>query len=1003
MSVTKRYLNPFLVVVGGILFLYFFSAIPAFASHVPNQVVLTVNGGSSAAILNGTPVDLGWYLDGHVSNCVISDGQNTFTVPVPTLPTSGTMQVTPPTNASISYSLTCTGGSAQPVIVTVDPIITITTSPAGTTTFDAVVGYARPLDVSWTSQLATRCSKVWFETVSNPGVPIFASSNSYVGLNGGNPYDLANNHITESGTFFIQCFNDVASTSAVAAVDIVLTNPPPPGSPNVTITSTLPGSDPVYFASPDPILGWAFANLQFTSANVSSCQYRAYQNGSLMSPNPSGYGQASALTSGNFTSITIATTTDFRIICSRPASTFNGVSYPATSSSDQITVVVNASSSAGRSSVPPAVVSITANPATSTKSAQTGLAVTQITMAAQNAQYCTITTKRLDNTSYTITGVSGGVIHAGSGTTTLNNVLISTSTRFVAYCSRPYDLLYSPPTSPQYLGAQAWATTTVVVLASTASSTAVKTNMYALAEELTGTEVFNTGTSKVCSGLITLNGSGYYQSCGTNRTTGVTFPFAHPLGGSGTYDIQVRYCDQNNGSSTFSLALNGTQIPGAIWTSNDPTSNSSSCVQSTQRIFKIPSVALNDGDQLRMTCVASGSERCRFNKVLFGTGDGGTVTIPYDPLVQPTTIDLAWTGDNLNPSDTCTNAVATPPGAQFSAVNNRINFVQNFQLSASTTVFSITCTRSLDGQADNSDVTVVVGNGGVPITSTSSISSGQCIDNDPASPTFGQSISFPPGQRKNPTTNYCEPSIDLAAGSLSMLTTGAIADAVLGMYDSIDALMVIDNLGPGDLYAGDQVSYRAQLQFGGVYQTTFGVNATMESTAGIGTFSSGIISPLTSSNWLGRAFDGVPFGTHTLLSRINMDAPGLPFPGYDTYPEADQNYPLNNARTTSITLPVPQPPLTLTSTQTLLRPGQAATVSWSAHTAYPLNCTVQGPGGVSDSFDASVNHPLTYANSASTGALYSTSKYLLSCREPITGTVFNQELTVEVVPASEEI
>ena len=249
----------------------------------------------------------------------------------------------------------------------------------------------------------------------------------------------------------------------------------------------------------------------------------------------------------------------------------------------------------------------------------------------------------------------------------------------------------------------------------------------------------------------------------------------------------------------------------------------------------------------------------------------------------------------------------------------------------------------------------------------------------------------------SPDTTAFEPwdcltanGVEIDALEPSMNISSASEDGVDGTYDNVRALVGMQNLGLGTVPAGTPLTYKATIDIDNYFTDP-------DQTSSVGSYTGGLNPTGTAgdqSATLTRTFDDIPFGTHTVCALVNLDAPI-----YTEYP----NNTANNTHCASVTIAVPQPPLSITSSKNLIRAGETATISWSAHTAYTMNCTVSGAGGLNTSFDASANHPTgPVTGSQTTTAISNTSEFTLSCIEPHTNTTFEETVLVEVAPDYEE-
>ena len=115
--------------------------------------------------------------------------------------------------------------------------------------------------------------------------------------------------------------------------------------------------------------------------------------------------------------------------------------------------------------------------------------------------------------------------------------------------------------------------------------------------------------------------------------------------------------------------------------------------------------------------------------------------------------------------------------------------------------------------------------------------------------------------------------------------------------------------------------------------------------------------------------------------------------------------------------------MTFTANPEVLRRGETAELSFEIDVTYQMSCTLRGAGGIDETFDTLVGPSLSAEspgvnNMASLGNLLaqaplnsgtimtepltSTSKFIFQCNEPITNTTFTEEVTVEVLPTTQE-
>lgn len=403
------------------------------------------------------------------------------------------------------------------------------------------------------------------------------------------------------------------------------------------------------------------------------------------------------------------------------------------------------------------------------------------------------------------------------------------------------------------------------------------------------------------------------------------------------------------------------------------------------------SVVIHDQDAITLECESgSATDNCPTERLYFGAGNNSTIVARMNPVTELATVQMLWLSQNTT-SCYSKNAYDPITGAykyQWDSSSAVAGFPVPLNISTSTK-FTVTCNRPADGLTASSQVTV-----NVPFKSiyniTTLVFSGECID-DGTFGHFGEVIDAPEGYGPSDPDGYCTPMVDLAAVSPATSLAGAVEDNVNGTYDDLDALVVIQNLGPGGLPVDSGIAYKAIL-------TPMAVFGLLDIETAIGTFNGELLPPdgsgPTQSPTLTREFDGVPFGTHTVCARVNLD-------GSPNFPEAAANL-SNNSSCATVTLPVPRPPMTIDTDRDLIRAQQSVEVNWGVNVTYQLLCTVRGPSGLNESFDTLVVGP-GYTSSFTTAALSSTVEFELQCTEPITNTVFTERKRVEMVPDVEEI
>ncbi len=99
-------------------------------------------------------------------------------------------------------------------------------------------------------------------------------------------------------------------------------------------------------------------------------------------------------------------------------------------------------------------------------------------------------------------------------------------------------------------------------------------------------------------------------------------------------------------------------------------------------------------------------------------------------------------------------------------------------------------------------------------------------------------------------------------------------------------------------------------------------------------------------------------------------------------------------------IPPPNPNLGITVSRPIIQAGETVMIDWNTGAAYPMNCSVFGPGVSPINFDPSVTGPSGDTLSQPITAM---SEFTLRCTEPITNTTFTDTATVEIVGTLEEI
>lgn len=110
-------------------------------------------------------------------------------------------------------------------------------------------------------------------------------------------------------------------------------------------------------------------------------------------------------------------------------------------------------------------------------------------------------------------------------------------------------------------------------------------------------------------------------------------------GGDGTFDIEIRYYDENDGAGTMAVRLDGTEIDRWQW---DDTSGGNAAQAHSLRSRVIEDVALRDGDVLRLEGVQDRAELMRVDYLAF-TADASAPAraVPEGFLVEAEAMTLS--------------------------------------------------------------------------------------------------------------------------------------------------------------------------------------------------------------------------------------------------------------------------------------------------------------------------------------------------------------------------
>jgi hypothetical protein len=957
----------------------------------PPIVVLTINGGSTANIVNGESVTIEWYIDGNVANCTITNIGPIDVSALPYQPISGSTTYTPPNDSSTEFTLNC-DGVIDSVGAAFEPEVTMSIDGGNVQSVSPTTGVLEPR-VRWSASNATRCELMRYQREGIDASPrITSTAQDYNGAyrtSGDVRFDgWPMPNITTRTTFFIECENEVSGARSSASTTLDVLVPPPPSPVWVSMWADATSLDP------DPLTGYATTRVYTRSGNRTWCEYRAFQADGVTPLDHVAMGFEHWGGHANRDSWPrFSTTTVLEFECSRPAVTLGTTTYPAEATSTRLTISLNQDPLlVDRTLLPPVTVELVPTTSTSTvANALNGRGTMTFTVQARNAEYCYLRAYRNQNNTneYNLQYWTRTASHnriSGNGDTTITTSDVSSDTSFFAECIRSFDQQNFPPGSVQRDNGYASTSQWIELLPAPVGPPPLDTFMYANplryeAEDIRSNATENVGFTGFTTRATQFFGNQHYIH--TNTSAGpkrVTFPFPYD---SGTYSVMIAYCDQADGEAQVNMSVDGSFI--GAYTMDQPNGGWNGCGSQEYFIGKVSDgIPIAAGNPITLECTPDGGEDCWVESVIFAqAGDRVIQRAPGQPTLD---VDILYDSEF---AEGCRNQFAqTQGGASYRwAFTGWRDYWQTVTI-ATTTTFGVECFRNSDVSLDTNSIEVRV-----PATSTVTtgvgVASGSCLDNVTLLP-----IDAPPGFQANPVTGICEPAVDLAATPPALSGLGTtFADPVAGTYDNVGILMTIENYGPGALPANSSIAYLANMTFAPVYSLPVLTTALGDFDGALGAPSGG--SP-TVSGTLVRTFDDVPFGTHNTCVRVNLD-------GSPNYPESNPD-PANNVACDTVTLPVPQPPMSLSVDREIIRtvPPQPVTLSWDINVTYEMNCTVRGAGGLNVNFNTLVTGP-AHSDSFLTAPIDSTSEFLFQCTEPITGTTFTERLVVEVVDGGEEI
>jgi len=1010
----------------------------------PPSVILTINNGSSATVLDGQSVTLRYVIDGAVSNCQITPGNpDPIAIDTSILPTDGTIEVVPPSGDSTTYVLSCDGASDEGT-VHISPTVELSASAINYTT-DPVTGQVKEkVIISWSASDATVCSNMSYQMDPSNNITEVVTPWGVIGkntLNGSVEFSPnVNRALTGTTTFFINCTN--TSNDEVAndeiTVNVTTSGPPPPVEVNVeTATPNLQKS---------LLYGQAYATVSWEADNASLCYLSAsYADLTPYDTNPTNWSSDPRTFSKTITNIPIVFTTDFTVTCTRPAVTSGGVTYPTDSQSDTVRVVVTNPPGVPDNNedwvrigegYPPVTAYLSADPAVAEKDPSTSQALTTIRLEASNADYCFAIAYYTNDTPldytdderyYLFNWSTGGTNDYiknkaldGDGVWEID-IKLTSDTRFTVDCQREYDVVYGD--AAEIANGQATTSVVVEVQDSTASLAPVA-HMLGHSVSYTPQKIVDNATEIIGFAVRTINGYGpqlvNYASAvnGSASLNQAKFNFEHPLGVGkrDDFNFYINACDLQSGQSTYRILVNGTPIGSDYITDNAP-NNNSFCTGSSNRLYEIATdVNMVHGDEITIQCGTATKqfEGCAIRSLEIGV-EGEITVNKLNPNNNLTNVTVGWVGENVTECEQIDIEYDNGDTQYWGgAPNGRYGGPYTLQLTGSSTI-TIECSRpGGDGATDSSELRIVVP-GPEAITSEIPIVSGVCFDIETGgllSPAPYGYAAGPPGSET--FTGFCIPGLDLAADPQYISTNDPAPQ--FGVWVNGDVNFHIVNvlheeIGRIDVPEAVSLSYRVDIGSDPEVRDTYKDYPQYAGLLPEDTISSEVayhndsigLSP-ASSALQSVAFEDLMFGNNVpVCVRVNLDGSPENFPEYEDY--LGNSHLDNNEECDTFLVPIPEPPMDLNLSTDLVRRNESVTVSWEVDVMYDLDCTVRGPGGLNERFKTLIEEDgLTpvgpgYTGSTEATNLQSSGIFSLTCSETATGHTFDPiEKEIEVIP-----
>lgn len=986
--------------------------------------------------INGEEVTVYWTIPNiAVENCVLAGPDWSQNLDTSSLPTSGEYSYYPEDVNTMDHTLTCNRETSVVAPAPVVPSGNAWIDGGDTKYLDLSIGRVPQVKVRWNVTNADKCGNLYYKSSATGNVWTIVSGDEDIsgssgnrGTNGNAVFDGDPRSIDRTTDFGITCYNLSEGTNRWLSTRVNV-----PGVPSERIAPTaaiwVRGGGQAK-AVMSKTYGNAWLEISHGCWNADRCDFDAKVNGvsvrNWSNNEPPGVPEGWRFWSQTFSAntwVNFSTSTTLLVRARQEAQSYNGTHlYDAVSSDwkklDVEVVYPNGTDYRSwvrlpETGTPAVTITATATPNPTVRNKINGLASTVVTLNPRNANYCYlraygdsdgdgIYTNEYDLPSWTRTNSGNRLAGNTDHSITVND--LTTSTRLNIYCWRPFDTSYGDADEVAN-GTESY--NFIVEVEEPASlPNPPETFVYGNAVTYTAQDMWAQKTHSSGYDGQTMFGTWQRllvdwqagaQAGGGDANPEISFKFKHPFGEVNTYDVYFYYCDESDGVSTFKLLVNDEVVGEKV--SDLEVGQSNVCGGSgtlrRAQFAKDVVVAHNDKITVKCTTPRNDGERCSFGELFFGAGNDSSVVARMDPVTNKVSVPISWWSWN---ADTCDaqwsrklDGSNGEPGDWSTAPWVRY-FGDKPTISTSTT-FYVRCKQTYTGLTDTSKVTVYVPFRSI-YTATTRAFVGECID-DGTWGTIGQVIDpAPEGFGPDPITRYCVPLLDFkidTGPSLSASSVDGDVDNVAGTHDEIDIQFTLRNIDSGTLREDSEVPYLvvnkldSQLSLADVESNHGAFNDEL-GPAGGGNDVSGTLT---------RSFQDMPFGNHEACARVNLDDAVFPI-----YPELHQSV-ADNQECKPFFLPVPEPPMSISSDEEIVSSGQPVTIDWSINVAYSMSCTVQGPGGIDVSFstdDASGEQD----SDRTTTPLTSSGEYIFQCNEPITDTTFTRTVRVEVVPGYEE-